>query len=143
MNSEEMLFRHFGLNMDEGKTMRQISIDTGIAYMTLNRIIKELGKKGLVNTKKQGKAIICALNKNNPLTKQHIILASDAFKNELIEKKPLLKEISRIIQAITAQNTSAILFGSYAKSTEQKHSDIDIAIISNTKETAKKIRLII
>lgn len=138
MDYEHSLFRHLGLNIGKDKTIRQISLETKIPYMTLNRIIKKLEKQNLINTKKQGKAIICSLNKNNDITKHHIILASESFKNHFLEKKPLIKKIYEIIKN-TSKELSIVLFGSYAKEKEQKHSDIDIAFISNSKKLIKKI----
>jgi len=134
MNSEKKIIQYFGKNLKKEKTIRQISLETKIPYMTANRKIKELAKNNIITLKKQGKATICTLNTDNPLTKQHLILAEEEYKNELIRKKPLLKKICQIFPE---NNYSAVLFGSYAKGTEQKHSDIDIAFIN---QNLKKIQ---
>ncbi len=140
MNPLEKLFRYFALNIDKAKTIRQISLETKIPYMTLNRVIKKLEKQNLIITKKIGKSVVCSLNKDNLITKQHLILASESFKNQFIEKKPLIKKIYQIIGENKPKELSGILFGSYAAGKEQKHSDIDLAFITNSKETIKKIK---
>ena len=139
MNVIEKLFRHFALDINKSSTIRQISLETKIPYMTLNRTIKKLEKQNLIITKKVGKSVVCSLNKDNKITKQHLILASESFKNDFIEKKILIKKINQIIKENKSKEFSAILFGSYAGGKEQKHSDIDIAFISESKEIIKKI----
>ena len=134
------LFRYFSLNLAEERTIRQISLEARIPYMTLSRLVKELEKQALVVLKKHGQALVCSLNKANPLTKQHLILASEAFKNKFLEKKPLLREINFKIKEKAAPNFSAVLFGSYASGKEQKHSDVDLAFISDNKKLAQKIQ---
>jgi len=139
MNAIEKLFRYFALNINKVRTIRQISLKTKIPYMTLNRIIKKLEKQNLIITKKVGKSVVCSLNKDNRITKQHLILASESFKDHFIEKRLLIKKINQIIKENKSKEISAILFGSYAAGKEQKHSDIDIAFISESKEIIKKI----
>ncbi|MBD3361428.1 hypothetical protein GF358_01420 [Candidatus Woesearchaeota archaeon] len=134
MRADKKIIQYFGKNLKKEKTIRQISLETKTPYMTVNRTIKELAENNIITLKKQGKATICTINTDNPLTKQHLILAEESYKNELIRKKPLLK---KICQTLPENNYSAILFGSYAKETEQKHSDIDIAFIN---QTPKKIQ---
>lgn len=130
MNNTEKLFRYFCLNFNKEETIRQISIETRISYMTLNRIVKKLEKENLIITKKVGNSVLCSLNINNDITKYHLILASDSFRNDFIIKKPLIKKIAGILKDSLDADSSAILFGSYASGKEQKHSDIDIAFIS-------------
>lgn len=131
MDDKDKLFVYFGLNLEKSRTIRQISLDIKVPYTTLNRIIKELEKQDLVITEKAGHSIICSLNKSNSTTKQHLILASEAYKRHFLEKKPLLRKIQGIIAENAPKEFSAVLFGSYAAGKEQKHSDIDLAFISN------------
>jgi predicted nucleotidyltransferase len=139
MMNKEKLFRYFGANLEESRTIRQISIDLGIPYMTLNRLMKDMEKRGLVTTKKVGKSIACSLNKGNEITKQHMIIASESAKSDLAGKKPIIRRICEAIEERKSGEFSAVLFGSYAAGNEQKHSDIDIAFISNKKSAIKNI----
>ena len=140
LDAENKLFRYFGLDKNKCSRIRQISLETKIPYMTLNRIIKKFERQNLVITKKIGKSIVCSLNKNNSITKQHLTLASEAYKSYFLERSPLIKKMYKIIKENEAKEFSAILFGSYAKGKEQKHSDVDIAFISNFKQEAKNIQ---
>ena len=139
INNIEKIFRYFALNLNKNLTIRQLSTETKIPYMTLNRIVKKLEKRDLITTKNVGNSIVCSLNKSNIITKQHIILASESFSSYLLEKKPLIKKIQKIIEEKKPSETSTVLFGSYALGKEQKYSDIDIVFVSNFKGKIKKI----
>ena len=56
MNNTQKLLRYFGLNISRKDTIRQISLETKIPYMTLNRIIKKLEKDKIIITEKGIKA---------------------------------------------------------------------------------------
>ena len=139
INNIEKIFRYFALNLNKNLTIRQLSTETKIPYMTLNRIVKKLEKRDLITTKNVGNSIVCSLNKSNIITKQHIILASESFSSYLLEKKPLIKKIQKIIEEKKPSETSTVLFGSYALGKEQKYSDIDLVFVSNFKRKIKKI----
>lgn len=131
MDDKDRLFVYFGMNLEKSSTIRQISLGIHVPYMTLNRMIKELERAELVLTKNVGHSIACSLNKSNSTTKQHLILASEAYKRHFLETKPLLRKIQGIIAENAPKEFSAVLFGSYATGKEQKNSDIDLAFISN------------
>lgn len=136
----DKLFNYFGLNINKSESIRQISLEIRVPYMTLSRVIKKLEKQKLILTKSVGKSIICSLNKNNNLTKQYLTIASESYKDYCLGKKPLIRKIYEIIKEDVSKRLSVILFGSYAKGKEQKHSDIDLAFISDSKQKIKKIQ---
>ena len=138
MENRDKLFSYFGLNINESRTIRQISLDIKVPHATLSRLIKKLKKENLISTKNVGKSIVCSLNKNNSITKQYLVLASESYKNYFLGKKPLTRKINDILK--DSNSYSAILFGSYAASKEQKHSDIDLAFISNSKQKMKNLQ---
>ena len=138
MENRDKLFNYFGLNINESRTIRQISLDIKVPHATLSRLIKKLKKENLISTKNVGKSIVCSLNKNNSITKQYLVLASESYKNYFLGKKPLTRKINDILK--DSNSYSAILFGSYAASKEQKHSDIDLAFISNSKQKMKNLQ---
>jgi len=138
VNTENRLFSYFGTRIAEEKTIRQISIEASIPYMTLSRIVKKMEKMNMLKTRKAGKSILCKLNISNQLTKQYLIIASESSKNQIIEKKPIIRKIAESIT--DAKDISAVLFGSYAEGKEQRHSDIDLAFITDKKSDAKNIQ---
>jgi predicted nucleotidyltransferase len=142
VNTKEIIIRHLGLAYDKEHTIRQISLDSEIPYMTLSRAVKELEREELIITKKAGNSIFCTLNRKNSLTKYHLILASESFKNSFLRKKPLFRKIAALLNESLAKNDIALLFGSYASGKEQAHSDIDIAFISedDAKKAKNKLR---
>jgi len=134
----DKLFRFFGLNFGSGETMRKISLETKVPYTTLSRLVKRLDKQGLVKLKTVGKSVVCSLNIDNVMTKQHIILAEDSYKDFFISKKSLINKVADII-AENKSNFSVLLFGSYAKGKEQKHSDLDLLFIADSKSVVKTL----
>lgn len=140
MDDKDRLFMYFGLNLDKSSSIRQISLDINVPYTTLNRMIKKLVRQDLVLTENVGHSVACSLNKSNSTTKQHLILASEAYKRHFLETKPLLRKIQGIIAENAPKEFSAVLFGSYAAGKEQKHSDIDLVFISNQKHSVRSIQ---
>lgn len=132
MNNLTPVFRYLGLRMEKRETIRQISIAAKIPYMTLNRVMKKLEKQNLIKTERIGKSLVCSLNKDNPITKHYLIIASENFKNELTEKDLTIKRICDIIEEKKTKNFSAILLGLQKK-------EMEILLIYKSEETIKEI----
>jgi predicted nucleotidyltransferase len=105
----------------------------------VNRLVKDK----VILTKKVGKAIVCSLNPANDLTIALLHL-NEVNKKENFYKKN--KQIKLILEdflnlVISEKLAFIVLFGSYAKETATKESDIDILIVADKKlEIAKIIR---
>ena len=138
MNYTNQLFRYFGLNLGKRATIRQISLETKIPYMTVNRIISRLSKESIVITERVGKSLICSLNIENRLIKQYLTISSESFKNDFLKKKPLISKIAQAVEEEGSNDFCAVLFGSYAAGKEGKHSDIDISFIGKVGEDIAK-----
>ena len=130
------LFRN---ELDSGFTILQISHKLKIGYRPAYNHIGELQKEGIITVKNVGRAKECSLNLGNP--KSHYFLQEvDFLRKEYIYKNnPKLKSIlenitSKLTNQFTAELHCLILFGSYAKRTATKTSDVDLLfIVSNLK----------
>jgi predicted nucleotidyltransferase len=101
-----------------------------INYRIAHEKIKTLEKEGLIKTEKAGKALLCSLAKKYD---EKIYLAENLRRKELLKNKDFEIILKRFKEA--KQNYILLLFGSYAKRTQTKHSDIDLlAITENDKE---------
>lgn len=136
---QETIIKIIGLmrkDMDSGQTIMEISKKLHIGYRPAHMHITEMEKEGIIRIERVGVAKQCRLNLQNPLTR-HQLMALDMFKAEQVYKKnPKLKAaIDGLIEKVTEQYLSKVqsivLFGSQAKGSATKQSDIDLLFIVN------------
>lgn len=124
---------------NEGKniSIAQLSNRIGMDYKNVYNSVKKLEKEGLITLEKFGNAFNCILNK-----KAHPLI----FEAEYERRKNLLvdKNILVLYKKLNALNFPfiALIFGSYAKGTFKKSSDIDLMVIGE-KNRDKEIGRII
>lgn len=122
-----------------GLTILEISKQLKIGYRPAYNHINEMEKEDMIIVKKIGSAKQCSLNLSNPKTR-HILESVDLEKKEeLYKKNPNLKIIEslilKLLEKYISKIQSIVLFGSYAKATTTKKSDIDLLfIVSNIKD---------
>ena len=125
-------------NQEDTFSIRQIALQRKINYKSAYEVIKKLYSNGVINVVKKGNITLCAFNKNFDET---------VFTVENIRRVELLKnKIFKVLYGRLARLNSQfilLLFGSYAKKTQTKHSDIDLLLITdNSKEIKIQIDLI-
>ncbi len=126
-----------------GLTILEISKKLQIGYRPAYNHISEMGKEGIIRIDRIGNAKQCSLNFSSPKTR-HLLETSDIErKEELYKENPKLRAVSNLISKLTekfiSEIHSIVLFGSYAKGTATKQSDIDLLfVVSNMKD--KKLR---
>ncbi len=133
----ETVLKIFGLlrkDLSKGFTIREISQKLTIGYRPAYNHILVLGEKKVITIKTVGRAKQCFLNLENTSCR-HLLQETDLLRKELLYKKiPKLRAVleglvSKITQQFTADLHSIIIFGSYAKGTANKSSDVDILFI--------------
>ncbi len=127
-------------NKDQALTIREISLQLGIPYMTLSRLIKKLSKQELIKVEKKGNNYLCKINLKYPLLKHHLIIASDEIAQDYLIQQPIISIVCKTIIQYSPKTTTALLFGSYAKNKQEKYSDIDLAFISQNKKSFPKLK---
>ena len=100
--------------------------------------------ENLILKEKIGHSLLCKLNTENDKTKVLISLNEVNKKQEFLNKNKELKLITdEILSKIKNKVISAAIFGSYAKNTQTKESDIDLFILAkksfDTAELVKNI----
>ncbi len=124
---------------NEGKniSIAQLSNRIGMDYKNVHNSVKGLENKELIILERFGNAFNCILNK-----KVHPII----FEAEYERRKNLLEDKNILIlhKKLNALNFTfiALIFGSYAKGTYSKNSDIDLMVIGE-KNREKEIERII
>ncbi len=101
--------------------------------------LNEFKKLNLIISKKTADVTTYSLNLNNNLTFSYLNLINeiDILNNKIIPKK-IIQELQDRISKYSDFFT-LIIFGSYAKGTATKKSDLDIAFIVDNEETRKEI----
>jgi len=126
-------------DLGKGFTILEISKLLKIGYRPTYNHILELEEKNIILIKKVGSSKQCFLNLENTQARHYLQEVDLMGKEELFGNRKLKTILEEIIPKITNQITaslhSIILFGSYAKGTATKSSDIDLLfIVSNIKD---------
>ncbi|HLE07695.1 MAG TPA: nucleotidyltransferase domain-containing protein [archaeon] len=113
--------------------VREISRMVKASHRTISLILSKFESRGIMKHEDVGRSKQYSLNFENATTKDCIKAAESFWKIRFLEKhftmKKLIGEISNDLK-----NTPLILFGSYAKGSETKESDIDILVVKTGEE---------
>lgn len=127
------------LTLLKNKThLREIARIINKSHSTVLRKINKLLKENILDYEKQGKNKIFFI-KNNLKSKNYIYSAEIHKLNKLLKKYPELTIIFEEIKK-NFKKGMIILFGSYAKETPKKNSDIDIYLETKNKNIKEKIQ---
>lgn len=124
-------------NKEKEFTIRAISKKVSVDYKTVYLIVNELINEGIIKAKKIGQTISCSINSK--------VFNEDIFRAELIRKEELLKNkdftvLHNYIKDVKEPFFILLLFGSFASNTQGKNSDIDLMLITDSKEINKQIK---
>lgn len=106
--------------------LREISKLSKLPLKTCQNVLSMLEKYKILKSKIEGKNKYFSLNLENIKTKSYL-LQSEIYQTDLfIEKYPQFKMFLKSLETIVP----IIVFGSFAKSTADKNSDLDLLVIS-------------
>lgn len=134
MNSEIRILKFLISNNKEKYTIKKISEKVKLNYRIAYEKVIQLENEGLIKIVKVGNAKTCEFTcKFN----------TDVFEAEYERRKYLFKNKDFIVLQKRLSELSfpfiALLFGSYAKGTANKHSDIDILTIGGNEKEIKSV----
>lgn len=125
----------------EGKeiTLKKIMERSKLSYEPVNRIAKTLTDKKVISSKRFGKTFVYSLG----FEKEEVKVAFFFYAKEKL--KEFSKSHIQIFNGLSKLNDESIdflaVFGSYAKGTQTRDSDIDILCVSsNKKEDEREIK---
>ena len=138
MNNEEKILKHLLEHKQQSFTINQIAKILKINYRIAFEGTKKLGKEGLIRIIKAGNANHCSFGSN---FSEKLFAVEYMRRNEILKNnnfKILYKRLAKI-----SQQFIILLFGSYAKKTQTRHSDIDLLLISdNDKKIKEELNLL-
>ncbi|MFT4250574.1 MAG: nucleotidyltransferase domain-containing protein [Candidatus Woesearchaeota archaeon] len=120
------------------KTIREIAQAINADYKITHTATTRLIQKNILTTTTVGASTLCQRNTN--------YWGAEIYQaeHERTQKKLTNRNLAEITKHITKNTPTtfyvAILFGSYANNTQNKHSDIDILFITNQEEFEKTIQ---
>ncbi len=115
----------FTNDFDKEYYIREVEKILKISPRTAQLILEDLEDKGVIESKIKGKIKAYKI-KISDLTKKYLVFVEQYKTIAFLEKNLIIKEI---IEKITPHIEGiGIIFGSYAKKTEKKESDLDIFI---------------
>lgn len=137
MNNRTRLIMALIENEGQNISIAQLSKRSGVDYKNVYNSVKQLEKEGLLILERFGNALNCILNKNiHP-----IIFEAEYYRRGKLLKNADFHVLYRRLNSLSF-SFIALVFGSQAKGTAIKDSDIDLMIIAE-KDREKEIERII
>jgi predicted nucleotidyltransferase len=128
-------------NPERKFTINEIAKSLNEYYFNVHRTISKLIKDNVIIKEKVGKSYLCSINLRNEKSFALIQLSEIERKNNFYNSNKEIKVILEdLVETLKSVNpVSIVLFGSYAKGSASRESDIDILLISKTKPRMGKI----
>jgi predicted nucleotidyltransferase/predicted transcriptional regulator len=119
-------------------TINELATKTDISYSYVHRQVEELKDKGILIVNQHTNRKYCKPNYNNPEVRVGFVKISDQIAKDFLKKRDKVFFITEKLLSILPQKTdfnllSVVLFGSMAKGTDFKKSDMDLFILVPSK----------
>ncbi|MCG2724387.1 nucleotidyltransferase domain-containing protein [archaeon] len=128
-------------NTEKSITINEIARSLDEHYSLVYRVVDKLATEGTIIKNRVGKADICSLNPENEKTAALLSMAEIEKREEFYsankELKLMLKDFLESLD-MKFGDSAVVLFGSYAKGTAIKESDVDILLINKGNVNAEK-----
>ncbi len=102
----------------------QIAVRTGLSRPAVSTVLEDLGAMGIVRSSSAGRANVHSLERANIYVER---LLEPLFLAEESIPEGMAEELRRAFEALTV---SVVLFGSYARGTQNAASDVDVVLVA-------------
>src|SRR5574337_526452 len=139
-NINQTTLKILGLYLDDYKKslhLREISRETKIDVKAIQLQLKKVEKINVLSSIIRGRDKDYRLSLNNVTTKYYLVMAEIFVSIIYLKKNFMIKKIVGEIE--NKIHDPLILFGSFAKGTYTKESDVDVFIISDKKISTSSI----
>ena len=133
MTIKQQILRFLIENKEKEFSINEVAKSLKIDYKLVYTNIKKLREDKIIKVEDLGNTKRCSFSKS---FNNDVFLVENERKKDLLKNKDFLVLTNRL-EKINKQFI-LLLFGSYAKGTETRHSDIDLLLISD-KDSAKMI----
>ncbi len=119
-------------------TINELAKKTGISYSYVYSQIEDLQKRGIIIVDQRSNRKYCKPNYNNPEVKTAFVKISNEISEYFLKKRDKVffvveKLLSELPKKTDFNLLSVVLFGSLAKGTDFKKSDMDLFILVPSK----------
>ncbi len=133
LNTQIQILEEFLTDYNKRLTGSFIAKKKQLNQKTVSNYLNKLEKEHILKSRTEGKNKLYFLNIDNKEILKNFIIAVEHLRTiSFYKKHVLIKEISEKIQPLI--KGIALIFGSYAKDTQKKDSDLDILIIGKCNE---------
>ncbi len=125
---------------DYNKTIygRELIGKVNLSVKGISLLLNKLEDEKVLVSMKQGGIKYFSLNKKNPSIKKYIVITEIMYSIKFLEGKI---KIRHIFEKLINLGQIVCIFGSYARETQKKDSDLDLFVVGNfNKEQIKKIK---
>lgn len=136
MQTEIKIIRHF-IEDKSFKTIRELSKIIGSDYRIVYTATQRLLEKKILLSRIAGKSTLCELNKN--YYGVEIYKAENERREDLLKDKDIKQLCRELMSKLKSSLFILLVFGSYARGKQAKHSDIDLMFISNDKDFENRV----
>ena len=116
-------------NLNKEFSIKEIADKLKKPYVKIHSSINRLADKKIIKREIKGRSHYCSIDYKNNICVVCFINSQKA-KEFLLKNKKIMIIIEDIVSNIKLPDYTLLLFGSYAKGNADKHSDLDIAIIT-------------
>ncbi|MEM3374051.1 MAG: nucleotidyltransferase domain-containing protein [Candidatus Woesearchaeota archaeon] len=127
-------------NSDKVYSIRKLSLQRNINYKSAYYVILKLKEYNIIDLEKQGNTSFVKFNFN---FHDSVFLVENQRKKDFLKNDDFNVLYNRISQNIKNPFFILLVFGSYAKGTQTKNSDLDLCLITDNENIKKEINLII
>lgn len=125
-------------------TINELAKKTNISYSYVYRQIEELKDKGIIIVEQRSNRKYCKPNYENTEVKTSFVKISNQIAEEFLKKRDKIFLVVEKLLSVLPKKTdfnllSVVLFGSLAKGTDFKKSDIDLFILVPSKRKYDEI----
>ncbi len=125
-------------------TINELANKTNISYSYVHGQVEELKGKGILVVNQRTNRKYCRPNYNNPEVKVSFVKISNQIAEDFLKKRDKIFFVVKKLLSVLPKKTdfnllSVVLFGSLAKGTDSKKSDIDLFILVPSKKKYDEI----
>ena len=128
-------------NLNKEFSIKEISEKLKKPYVKIHSSINRLFDKKIVKEEVKGKSHYCSIDYKNNIDVVCFI-NSQKVKEFILKNKKVRLIIDDVISSIKIPDYTLLIFGSYAKGSADKHSDLDIAVITSSEDNEEVGRVI-
>ncbi len=112
---------------NKGLTIRELAKIIKADYKITHIAVQRLIKKNVVKSEVVGKSKLCSIGQEN--FSLQIYTAEDERRSEILRNKDINQLLKHVLYKVKTSFFILLLFGSYAKRTQTKNSDIDLIFV--------------